>query len=78
MKMLKWKRSDDGFVDSKCGRFQIVPRWWGRVAPQEYILEDKGKQVGSYDTQRAAKNAAERIVNPPEEEDVPIITPDMI
>lgn len=47
--MIKWGRSRDGFVESKCGRFA-----------QSFELRVSGKRFGWYDTQRKAKAAAER------------------
>lgn len=61
--MIKWGRSDDGFIDSKCGQFRLVPKWWGRVNPQEYVVEhqedDKWVRIASGDTQKEAKRYAE-------------------
>ena len=59
MKKVKWNRSEDGFVNSKCGDYRIVPKWWGRVQPQEFVLEFMGKRICSRDTQREAKEQAQ-------------------
>ena len=65
MSKIKWGRSDDGFVDSKCGRFFIVPKFWSCVKPQDFDIEYKGpdgikKTIGNRDTQREAKEVAQR------------------
>jgi hypothetical protein len=59
LKKVKWNRSEDGFVNSKCGDYRIVPKWWGRVQPQEFVLEFMGKRICSRDTQREAKEQAQ-------------------
>jgi len=38
---VRWARSEDGHVDSKCGRFSIFPLYCGRVAPQFYKVRDR-------------------------------------
>jgi len=53
-------RSDNGFIESKCGRFQIIPFWWGRCTPQEYVVKynknnEKIKIRSGCDTQKEAK-----------------------
>jgi hypothetical protein len=59
---IKWSRSIGGFVDSKCGRYEIVPKYWGCVKPQSYVLELDGVQIGSsHDTQSEAKLAANKL-----------------
>jgi hypothetical protein len=84
---VKWNRSDDGFTDSKCGRFSITPLWCGRVKPQWYELkdakDDPKKKGGWHDTQGEAKKAAQYKVDKengdlPEEEEWPPITDDML
>ena len=64
-KPIKWGRSDDGYVDSKCGQFRLVPKWWGRVNPQEYVVEHQNSRgewirVTAGDSQREAKKYAQR------------------
>jgi hypothetical protein len=60
--MITWSKSTEGFVTSKCGRFQIKPKFWGRVRATEYLLKDTRTGAASrHDTQRAAKIAADRI-----------------
>jgi len=65
-KSIKWGRSEDGYVDSKCGLFRIVPKWWGRVSPQEYVVEHRVEEtwtrIESADTQRDAKRRAQNWV----------------
>ena len=56
---VSWGKSDEGFVESKCGTFSIEPQYWGSVAPRNYILKKNGVRVGGmFDTQRDAKLAA--------------------
>ncbi len=57
--MPEWGRSDDGYCDSKCGRFEIRPIYSGRVQPIWYALWKLDVRIGWYDTQREAKQAAE-------------------
>lgn len=73
----KWKKSDDGFVESKCGQFRIRPICWGRVKAIRYELIDMGeetdaeadagrrsgphKSLGEFDTQTEAKTQALRV-----------------
>jgi hypothetical protein len=35
---VKWSRSDEGYVDSHCGRFDIVPLPMGTTRAQAYDL----------------------------------------
>lgn len=60
---VRWGRSEDGFTDSKCGRFSINPLWGGCANPQWYELKDKQdnpkKRGNWHDTQRDAKQAAQ-------------------
>ena len=35
---VKWGRSDEGYVDSKCGRFDIVALYCGTTRPQAYAV----------------------------------------
>lgn len=61
---LRWKRSEDGYCDSHCGRWQVQPVYWGRVNPIGYRLWDarRRKHVGGeFDTQADAKHKAQRI-----------------
>lgn len=73
----EWKKSADGFVESKCGRFRIRPIYWGRVKAIRYELKDlgeltdkeadsgrrrgTGKSLGEFDTQTEAKTHALRV-----------------
>lgn len=58
--MIAWGKSDDGYCSSKCGRFHISPRWFGRVKPTCYRLLDRARNVKSEasKTQREAKALA--------------------
>jgi hypothetical protein len=60
--MIRWKRSSDGFVESRDGRWRISPLYWGCTRPQMFELLRDGKRVASYcSTQREAKDSAERL-----------------
>lgn len=59
---IHWKRADDGFVESRCGRWWITPLYCGCTRPQAYELQRDGKIVDSYcQTQREAKARAEEL-----------------
>jgi hypothetical protein len=57
---IRWGRSEEGYVESKCGRFTISPLYWGHTRPQSYELRDtKTGRVNMYlDTQADAKDTA--------------------
>jgi hypothetical protein len=57
--VVKWGRSEDGYVRSKCGRWQITPLFWGCVRPQQYQLKKDGELVGTFPAQRDAKHHAD-------------------
>jgi hypothetical protein len=62
---IQWNRSEDGFVESKDGRFEIEPLFIGRTTPQEYVLflvrrDESRRQIGIYDTHAEAKYAAQK------------------
>lgn len=59
---LKWKRSDEGYTDTHCGRYSISPQYWGRSSPQGFLLMKNSaegrvfnKRLGEFETQRDAK-----------------------
>lgn len=59
---VKWKRSDDGYANSHCGHWKIVPLYCSCVKPQFFDLYRDGKKVRSMmASQREAKMAADRI-----------------
>ena len=59
---VKWKRSCEGFVDSHCGVWAILPLYCGCVDPQCYELRRNGKRVGTwFDTQTDAKHEAYQV-----------------
>ena len=62
--MVKWYRSKEGFVESKCGRFSISPEYWGRETAQSYELKDNNtkKRYRLQDTQSDAKSKADSII----------------
>ena len=67
-RIVKWGRSEEGYVESKCGRFDIVPLWMGTTRAQAYDLIDTGPNRNLYvrtmhDTQRLAKEHAQEIIN---------------
>lgn len=37
-RVIKWKRSDEGYCDSHCDRFDIVPLYCGTTRPQAYAV----------------------------------------
>lgn len=66
MPIIKWLRSEEGYVDSKCGRFEIVPLWCGTTRPQYFDcyytdpFDLSRKKVTSLtDTQRDCKAEVE-------------------
>ena len=61
---IKWKRSQEGYVDSHCGRFEISPLYFSCVNPRSFKVEyvDGGERIviaSSKDSQRDAKRAAQ-------------------
>lgn len=80
MKQVQWGRSEDGFVKSKCGRFRIIPEFWGRVQPQVYRIEDEqrgGLGMATFETQKKCKDWVKNGLNPPKRT-WPKITEDML
>jgi hypothetical protein len=62
--VIRWKRANDGFVESRDGRWLIAPLYAGCTRPQMFELFRDGKSVATYcSTQREAKEAAERLVS---------------
>lgn len=67
MAKVKWKRSDEGYVESKDGRFDIMPLWCGTTTPQYYeVYDNEPKDGGSRvriaalcDTQKECKEEVE-------------------
>lgn len=60
--MIRWKRANDGFVESHCGRWRITPLYWGCVNPQSYELwRDDKKVEGHIATQAEAKRVASEL-----------------
>jgi len=60
--IIKWGRSDDGFIESKCGNYAIFPEFWGCVSAQNYKLQVKKEGVFVtlpviFNTQKEAKEA---------------------
>jgi len=64
--MIKWKRSDDGYVDSHCGKWEIAPVYAGRVNPIWYTLRylsaGTRENMATCDTHKEAKAEAERLM----------------
>lgn len=53
---IRWGRSEDGYVDSRCGRFKIRPLYCSCVKPQWYETTYYGKTISRWcSTQRDAK-----------------------
>ena len=68
MNIIKWARSDEGYCDSKCLRFEIVPLFCGTTRAQYFdlyftadiVLTHTRKRIASLcDTQRDCKAEAE-------------------
>lgn len=66
LRLVKWNRSEDGYCESKCGRFWITPSWNSCVNPQDFDLafkltpRHKWKKIRRMEnTQRDCKEAAE-------------------
>ena len=61
-RFVKWHRSAEGFVESKCGRFRIAPKFQGCTTPKSYELIDGRATRGSlFESQRDCKLEAEEI-----------------
>ena len=61
-KQVQWNRSDEGFVDSKCGRFSIEPIFGGRINSIGHTLRVAGRTrglLGVDASQRDCKEIAE-------------------
>ena len=79
---VRWGRSRDGYVASKCGRYKIKPEFCGRVTPLWYNVEDTrpgGHGMATLGTQKECKDWVERQIDPPKDvRDWPKITEDML
>jgi len=65
---IQWGKSKDGECRSKCGKYRIVPSYWGRTTPVEYRLESKQGSCwkvigGTYNTQKEVKSIADSLIN---------------
>ena len=65
--LVEWGRSDEGYVTSKCERFDIVPLYMGTTRAQAYNLIDYGPDGDLYitrmsDTQRDCKDNANDVI----------------
>lgn len=67
---IRWKRADEHFVESHCGRWWITPIYGGGTRPERYDLNrnESGtvggwKVVGSGQTQRECKEDAEHVTS---------------
>lgn len=59
MTNLKWRRSEEGYVESHCKRFSISPIYMGQTTPQGYYLYvDKKRLPHWWNTQKEAKDHA--------------------
>lgn len=58
---VRWKRAQEHYVDSHCGRWKITPEYWSCVSPRYFKLWHDKKVVGGGETQRECKEEAERI-----------------
>jgi hypothetical protein len=60
--VIRWKRANDGFVESHCGRWRITPQYGGLTRPECFQLWLDDKLVSGWNAnQREAKEDAERI-----------------
>lgn len=64
--MLQWKRSEDGYTETKCGHYEIEPRHNHSTRPQWFVLyyrptpDSKREELHYFnDTQRDAKASAQ-------------------
>ncbi len=68
VRIVKWNRSEDYFVESKCGRFEIIPNysgdWSANPKPYDYALRDKKRRKSrrGINTQLDAKELADAVV----------------
>lgn len=69
-RLIKWNRSDEGYVDSKCGRFDIEPLYCGTTRPQYYrcyytdpVTLSRTRVCGLADTQTECKEEVEDFCN---------------
>lgn len=66
--MIRWKRSEEGFVESHDGEWQITPEYWSCVRPQAFTLwrrlPDGTRKKVSFgcSTQRDAKQSADTML----------------
>jgi hypothetical protein len=62
---VRWNRSEEGYTDSKDGRFSISPLYMGTTRPQGYQMWDNTmkKRVAQGDTQAEMKREAQHIVD---------------
>lgn len=67
--VIRWKRANDGFVESHDGEWEITPEYWSCVNPQAYTLwrrkpNSKHRQKVTFGvaTQRDAKKYAEDLL----------------
>ena len=68
MPVVRWGKSEDGYVTSKCGRFKIIPEFCSRVRPIWYRVEDTqpgGLGMAWKETQTKCKEWVENGLNPP-------------
>jgi hypothetical protein len=59
----RWTPSEDGYTETRCGRFRIEPNWYGRTRPVSYSLYDReasGRPVFGSHTQADCKSRAAR------------------
>jgi len=60
--VIRWKRANDGYVESHDGEWFITPIYSGCTRPQSYELRHKdnyAKGLGWHSTQKEAKDWAE-------------------
>ncbi len=72
MTKIKWYRSHEGFKESKCGRFEISPKFMSSTTPQAYeLIDNKTKKIlyRHLDSQKEAMEEAEEVIEKEEKEE---------
>lgn len=59
---IRWKRPNDGYVESHDGAWRITPLYCGCTRPQLYSLNFGDRKLSEYATQREAKAHAKTLV----------------
>jgi hypothetical protein len=57
--VIRWKKANDGFVESHCGEWFITPLYCGCTRPQLYELRRKTDYTKVLDTSKTQKGCKE-------------------